>query len=333
MLSSKVACRLLTIALAAFIGCATSAFATQKTAQVNGLTLAYESFGRSDRQAVLLIAGSGAQLTSWPAELCEALVKRGYRVIVYDSRDIGLSSKLESAGPPDWPKIIQAMAAGTPVPLPYTVDDMAKDAIGLLHALGIEKAHIAGASGGAIVAQLVAAQYPQHVLSLTTMMATTGNPALPPMKPAVQKLILAAPLPSGGDISAIVDRQVRIFQAIGSPAYPTDEKLLRDRVLRATQRSYYPDGDARQAAAALAAGDRRAELRRIAVPTVVVHGADDSFVPVEAGRDVAAAIPGADLRVIDGMGHDIPAALIDTIADAIAAAAVRGRQRFAPDKR
>jgi pimeloyl-ACP methyl ester carboxylesterase len=134
-------------------------------------------------------------------------------------------------------------------------------------------------------------------------------------------------------VSAIVDRQVRIFQAIGSPAYPTDETVLRERVLRATERSYYPDGEARQGAAALAAGDRRAELRRIVVPTVVVHGADDPFVPVEAGRDVASTIPAADLRVIAGMGHDMPAGVIDTIADAIVAAAARGRQRLVPAKR
>lgn len=313
----------MTAMLSAFMLVSQVAFAQQGEVQVNGVTLAYESFGEEGREAILLVAGTGMQLTAWPPELCRALVDAGYRVIIYDNRDVGLSTKLDAAGPPDWVRIFEALSVGAPPPLAYTVDDMAKDAVDLLDALGISKAHIVGVSGGAIIAQIVAATYPEYTLSLTTIMATTGNPALPPMNQELQNLLMSLTPPPPSEKEAAIDRHVRIAQALGSPGYPVDEATLREVVRRDVERSYYPDGEARQAAAAFVAGDRREQLKTIMVPTVVVHGAEDPLVPVEAGRDVAANIPGAELRVIPGMGHDMPVELIDELTDAITTAARR----------
>jgi len=303
---------------------------TAKTVKANGITIAYESFGSKKKETVLLIMGTGEQLTAYPVELCEELVRRGYRVIRYDNRDVGLSTKFEAAGKPDYAAIDRALKAGQTPPLPYTVNDMAKDAVGLLDALGIKKAHIVGVSMGGAIAQLVAADYPEHTLSLTSIAASSGNPDLPKPKPEVFGALLA-PVPAAGDWEAIAAYRVKIGQAIGSPGYPTDEKTLREKALQAAKRSWYPEGAERQAAAAFVAdlgglNDRRAKLKTIKAPTVVVHGSDDPLVPVEAGRDVAANIPGSELRIIPGLGHDFPVALVGKFADAIAAAAARSRK-------
>jgi pimeloyl-ACP methyl ester carboxylesterase len=292
--------------------------------EANRITVAYKSFGPEGREAILLIMGSYNQLTQWPVELCEELVKRGYRVIVFDNRDVGLSTKFESAGSPDWKAITEALAAGKPAPLPYTIRDMARDAVGLLDALGIKKAHIVGVSMGGMIAQIVATDHPEHTRSLTSMGATSGEPGLPIIaKPDVAARI-PPPAPEG-DRKAYIEVRVKGAQLMGSPAYPTDEKHLRERFTADVERSYYPAGEARHAAVALVAAseDRREKLKTIQVPTVVVHGADDPLVPVDAGRDVAANIPGAELRIIPGMGHDLPIPLVTTIADAITAAASR----------
>lgn len=296
-------------------------------AKANGITIAYESFGSKKKETILLIMGTGEQLTSYPVELCEELVRRGYRVIRFDNRDVGLSTKFESSGKPDYAAIDRALKAGQIPPLPYTVDDMAKDAVGLLNALGIKKAHIVGASMGGAIAQLVAADYPEHTLSLTTIGSSSGNPELPKPKPEVFGALLAPP-PPAGDWEAIAAYRVKIAQTLGSPGYPTDEKTLRENALQAAKRSWYPAGAERQAAAAFVAdlggiNDRRSKLKTIKAPTVVVHGADDPLVPAEAGRDIAANIPGAELRIIPGLGHDLPIALTGKFADAITAAAAR----------
>jgi pimeloyl-ACP methyl ester carboxylesterase len=293
--------------------------------EANGITIAYESFGPTDREAVLLIHGLGAPLTAWPVELCEELVRRGYRVIIYDNRDIGLSTKFDAAGLPDLKAVMAARAAGKPVPLAYTLDDMANDAVGLLDALGIKKAHIVGVSMGGMIAQLVAADHPEHTLSLTSILSTSGKPGLP--LPARPKVMAEVPPPAPpGDTEATVAHTVKMLQVLAGPAYPPDEKRVREMVLRSLKRSNYPAGLARQnavAALGLADDHRRAKLRTIKVPTVVLHGAEDPLMPVEGARDTAATIPGADLRIIPGMGHDIPIALVKTVADAITAAASR----------
>lgn len=259
-----------------------SASAQVQKVEANGITIAYESLGNPENETILLIAGTGMQLTTWPSELCDKLVQAGYQVLCFDNRDVGLSTKMTDAPPLNWPAIIQALQNGEPAPIPYTVDDMAQDAVTLLDALSIPKAHIVGVSGGAIIAQIVAAKYPKHVWSLTSLMGTTGNPALPPIKPELQNFILSLSNPAPTDTAAIVDRKVKIFQALGSPAYPRDEGEIRGYVLRDVKRCYYQAGEDRQGSAALVAGDRRDDLKTIKVPVVVVHGKDDPIVPVEA---------------------------------------------------
>jgi pimeloyl-ACP methyl ester carboxylesterase len=292
--------------------------------KANGITIAYRSFGREERPAVLLIMGYANQLTQWPVELCEELVRRGYRVIAFDNRDVGLSTKFDAAGPPDWKAITEAMAAGRPAPLSYTIHDMAKDAVGLLDALGVKKAHLVGASMGGIIAQIVATDYLEHALSLTSLAAPSGRPGLP----IIARPDVAARIPPPAPVGyrkAYIEVRVKGSQFLGSPSYPTDEKRLRERFTADVERSYAPAGEARQAAVALVATveDRRERLKTVRVPTVVVHGTEDPLVPVDAGRDVAANIPGAELRLIPGMGHDLPIQLASTIADAITAAARR----------
>jgi pimeloyl-ACP methyl ester carboxylesterase len=293
--------------------------------QANGITIAYESFGPSDRETVLLIMGNGTQLTAWPIELCEELVKRGYRVVIYDNRDVGLSTKFTEAGTPDVNAVVEARIAGKPSPLPYTLDDMAKDAVGLLDALSIEKAHIVGVSMGGMIAQLVAADHPEHTLSLTSIMSTSGNPSIPfPAKPEA-----IAKMPHGAaedDREANIANAVKTIQILAGPVYPPDEKRIRDLVIRSMNRSADRAGMARHNALS-ALGlfeDRRAKLKTIKAPTVVVHGAEDPLISVEGGKDTARNIPSAELRILPGMGHDLPIPLIGVIADAISSAASRG---------
>ncbi len=299
---------------------------SQGLVKANGITIAYESYGPKDREAILLIMGYGAQLTSWPIELCDELVKRGYRVIIFDNRDIGLSTKLDGAGKPDIKALIQAKMAGKPVSLPYTLDDMAKDAVGLLDALDIKKAHVVGASMGGMIAQIVAVDHPEHTLSLTSIMSTSGNPEIPlPAKPEVFAN-MPPPLPEKADTETIVAHAIKLSQALGGPAYPTDEQRIRDIVIRTMKRGGNDrGGEARQNAAVVAGfyDDRRPKLKTLKIPAVIVHGAEDPLMSVEGGKDTAANIPGADLRIIPGMGHDLPIALVKTFADAITSAATR----------
>ena len=290
--------------------------------QANGIDIEYESFGPTDRETVLLIMGLGGQLTVWQEDLCHDLVERGYRVVRFDNRDVGLSTKFDEAGMPDMAAIFGALMTGAKPAAPYSLDDMAADAVGLLDALEIERAHIVGASMGGMIAQLVAANHPERALSLTSIMSTTGNPALPQAKPEAMEVLMAPAAPAD-DVEAMVARGMKAWTTIGSPGYRTEDETLRANVLRDVKRSYYPVGTARQMAAIVANGDRREKLKNIAVPTVVLHGADDPLVPVEGGKDTAASIPGAELRIVPGMGHDFPASLVQVFADAISAAASR----------
>jgi pimeloyl-ACP methyl ester carboxylesterase len=223
---------------------------------------------------------------------------------------------------PDMAAIFGALMTGAKPAAPYALDDMAADAVGLLDALGVARAHIAGASMGGMIAQLVAANHPERALSLTSIMSTTGNPALPQAKPEAMEVLMSPAAPAG-DWEAIAARGIKAWNTIGSPGYRTDEKTLREWVLRDAKRSFYPAGVARQMAAIVANGDRREKLKNIRIPAVVLHGADDPLVPVEGGKDTAASIPGAELRIVPGMGHDFPISLVGTFADAITAAASR----------
>ena len=289
------------------------------TARANGIRLEYESFGCEADPAILLIMGLGGHLTRWNRELCGWLVARGYRVIRFDNRDCGLSTHFDDAPVPD----LRALQSGQSVALPYTLDDMAADSIGLLDALKIQQAHIAGASMGGAIAQLVAARSPERVLSLTSIMSSSGNPALPAPTPAAA-IALFAPLPRQRDRESIVADSIARYETLESPRYPTDRSRLRQLFADEYERNFDPRGVARQLAALIANGDRRTLLQTIDTPTVVVHGSADQLIPAACGEDVAHNIPGAEMRLIDGMGHDFPIALSAVIGDAICAAAGAG---------
>jgi pimeloyl-ACP methyl ester carboxylesterase len=294
-------------------------------ASVNGLRLAYESHGPDSAELILLIGGTGMQLTDWPPELVSELTRRGYRVVTFDNRDVGLSTHLDSLGLPDWQALSSAGEPGEPLPLPYSVADMADDAVGLLGALGVEAAHVVGVSQGGIIAQLIAIRHPERVLSLTPIMSGSGNPAHPlPADP--KRLRDVSTPPASTETDSVVAFQIRVAHAFAGSGYPPDDSTLRARIERSTRRAYDPGGLQRQQAAALVATfqDRRQELTRVDVPTVVVQGQDDPLVPVESVREVARSIPNAELVLIPGMGHDLPVALTGRIADAITTAARRG---------
>ena len=287
----------------------------------NNLQIEYETFGVDSAPAILLIMGLGAQLGRWNLALCEALVTRGYRVIRFDNRDCGLSSKLDALGVPD---VAAALCSGMPLNAPYTLEDMAADSVGVLDALGIAKAHIVGASMGGAIAQIVAALYPQRTLSLTSIMSTSSHPDLPsPTREASQALL--APLPATRDKEALVEDAIRRQLAVASPDFPSCPQRLRSLFVEEHERGFHPRGVTRQLAAFLASGDRRALLATIKAPTLVLHGADDPLIPVACGRDVAAHIPGAAIKMIEGMAHDLPLALTEFFADAIAGVAQAGQ--------
>lgn len=284
----------------------------------NGISIEYETHGNPSDPPLLLVMGLGAQLTLWPIELVEALVGHGYYVIRHDNRDIGLSEKFGHAGIPNFRKVALLRMFGIRTKLPYRLSDMADDAAGLLDALGIDSAHVVGGSMGGMIAQLMAIEHAPRVRTLTSIFSTTGNPRLPRPRPeAMQALLDRAP--PGATLDDVIPIGIRVARAIGSPAYPTPEDRLRERIARDFHRSFYPEGPARQIAAIMDDGDRRKRLKKVTAPTLVIHGTDDPLVPVEGGRDTARAIPGAKLHEIPGMGHDLPLELVDEIAAAIAA--------------
>jgi pimeloyl-ACP methyl ester carboxylesterase len=284
----------------------------------NGIQIEYEAYGDKASPPLLLIMGLAAQLTLWPMELVEALVARGYYVIRYDNRDIGLSQKFGEHGIPNFRRVALKRMFGIRSKLPYRLSDMAKDAAGLLDALGIAKAHIVGASMGGMIAQLLAIEHPEKVLTMTSIMSTTGNRKLPAAKPEAMKALLNR-APENATLEQVMPIGFAVSRAIGSPGYPADETRLKERIERDFKRSFYPEGAARQISAIMDDGDRRKRLARVTTPTLVIHGVHDPLVPVEGGRDTAAAIKDAKLLEIEGMGHDLPLPLVEQIADAIAA--------------
>lgn len=296
--------------------------------EANGIALEYEEFGDTSAPPLLLVMGLGAQLTLWPIELVEALVARGFRVIRYDNRDIGLSHKMEGAKAPGMVRHILMKRVGLKPRVPYTLADMAADGVGLLDALGIDKAHVVGASMGGMIAQHIAFSHPERVLSLTSIMSTTGNPKLPPAQKEALSVLTRRPRSMAE--SVLVEHGVKIGRTIGSPGYPADEERLRANATRDIRRSLYPAGMPRQLAAIIADGCRRERLKGVKAPTLVIHGECDPLVPPACGQDTAAHIPGAKLKTIPGMGHDLPLALADEIADAIAEHARAASRAAAP---
>ncbi len=286
----------------------------------NGIQIEYDTFGDSSTPALLLVAGNGAQMIFWEVEFCELFAKNGYFVIRFDNRDAGLSTKFEEAGIPDFPAAIKALMEGKPVESAYSLDDMADDAVGLLNALGIEKAHICGASMGGMIAQVISYRHPKHVLSLTSIMSTTGNPDLPQGEPETIATVIA---PAPEEREAYIEHNMNIWRRLWSPGFPFEEKRARTFIEKSYDRSYYPQGMARQNIAILVNGDRRPSLSTIKVPTLVIHGADDPLIPVEGGKNTARVIPGARLFIINGMGHDMPKGVWAEIVDAISQHAVK----------
>ncbi|MEI8162548.1 MAG: alpha/beta hydrolase [Betaproteobacteria bacterium] len=277
----------------------------------------YESLGDPAHPAIVLIMGLGMQLTGWPDSFCHGLVARGYRVVRFDNRDCGLSGRMPGKKRANLLLAMAAAALGLPVRTPYTLQDMAGDAIGLMDRLGIARAHIVGASMGGMIAQVLAAKFPQRVLSLTSIMSTSGNRRVSkPAKPA-RKVLMSRPA-DPKNVESVIDYMVEMFSVIGSPGYPTSKEEMRERIGRSVRRAYEPAGTARQLLAVIASGDRRKLLRSITAPTLVIHGAADPLAPPAAGRDTAQNIAGAGLLVIDGMGHDFPEALMLRLATAIA---------------
>jgi proline iminopeptidase len=280
------------------------------------LHIEYESLGDPSHPAIVLIMGLGMQLMAWPDAFCQELVARGYRVIRFDNRDCGLSGRAPGKKRANLLLAMAASALGLPVRTPYTLEDMAGDAVGLMDKLGIERAHIVGASMGGMIAQVLAAKFPQRVLSLTSIMSSSGyRKASKPSKPA-RKVLLSRPA-DPKDPESVIEYMVHMFGVIGSPGYPSTREELRSRIGHSVRRAYEPAGTARQLLAIIASGDRRKLLRTISAPTLVIHGAADPLVPLAAGRDTAQQIPGASLLVIDGMGHDLPDPLLPRLVDAI----------------
>jgi len=287
-------------------------------ARANAIDLFYDEIGDAKAPALLLIMGLGTQMIGWPEAFCGRLADRGFRVIRFDNRDIGLSTKIENAPKTDLFAAFANAAAGRPVEAPYRLDDMAKDVVGLMDALSLDRAHVVGASMGGMIAQLIAARHGERVRSLTSMMSSSGDPRLERPAPSAGALLTAA-RPSRDEREASIQFGMNVYKVIGSPGYPSPEPELRAKVERAFDRSHYLAGYARQLAAVLATGSRVELLKTIRVPTLVLHGADDPLIPVAAGRDTARHIPGAALKIIPGWGHDIPTALIPTLVEAITA--------------
>ncbi len=267
------------------------------------------------RPAVLLIMGLGMQLLAWPPQLVDELVDAGFRVIRMDNRDIGLSQHLDALGTPNLLVAGIKYKLGLPVHPPYTLEDMAKDALGVLDALGVASAHIVGVSMGGMIAQRVAIAAPQRTLSLTSIMSSSGAKGLKQAHRDVTRVLLSRPASS--DLDAVVDHYVRLYKTIGSPDFPTPEPEMRERIARAVQRSFHPAGTLRQMVAIVSDTTRAAQLSRISSPTLVVHGKADPLVPFAHGEDTAHRISGARLVGIEGMGHDLPPGPVSQILDAL----------------
>jgi len=285
----------------------------EERCRVGDVELCFEQFGREEDPALLLVMGLGTQMIAWREEFCEALVARGLRVIRFDNRDNGRSTILRHLPPPTTRELVTRRVRPG-----YLLEDMAADAVGLLDHLGIRKAHVAGASMGGMIAQTVAIAHPERVASLTSIMSSTGGRDVG--QPALRlypSLLRRAPR----DRAAYAEFVVRMSREIGSPGFRADEAEVRAMAVRAHERGIHPSGTGRQLAAIMAAPDRTADLRRLELPALVIHGLSDRLVRPTGGRATAAAIPGARLEEIRGMGHDLPRPLWPRLADAIAGVA------------
>jgi pimeloyl-ACP methyl ester carboxylesterase len=294
-------------------------FGDERVAPANGIELAYQELGDPDGEPLLLVMGLAMQMIAWDESFCAMLAERGFRVVRFDNRDIGRSTKIESAGVPSRFDLFSGRRSSAA----YLLRDMAADTIGLMDHLGIESAHVVGASMGGMIAQTMAIEHPQRLRSLVSMLSTTGSrwTGLPTWK--AMGVLLGRP-PRGRE--AAIERAVKTFGVIGSPGYPFDEERVRDVAGRSYDRGHSAAGTARQLNAVTASGDRTQALRGVRVPTVVIHGSRDPLVRPAGGRATARAVPGARLKMIDGMGHDFPRELWPLFVEEIAANAARATE-------
>ncbi|HWC48545.1 MAG TPA: alpha/beta hydrolase [Solirubrobacterales bacterium] len=294
------------------------AFSEERMAPVNGIELCYQEMGDPDGEPLLLIMGLATQMIAWDEEFCGMLAERGYRVVRFDNRDIGRSTKIRSAGVPNVLDLL--VGRGEPE---YRLRDMAVDTVGLMDHLGIESAHVVGASMGGMIAQCAAIGHRERVRSLCSIMSTTGSRRVGHPSYKTFGLLLGKP---PREREAAIERVVKTFKTIGSPGYPFDEQRIRELAGRSFDRGHSQAGIARQLHAITASGDRTHQLRKLNLPTVVIHGKSDVLVHPSGGRATARAIPNARLKMVEGMGHDMPRALWPTFVEEIACNAARAAE-------
>jgi pimeloyl-ACP methyl ester carboxylesterase len=287
----------------------------------NGLEIEVDVQGPPNGEPLVLIMGLGMQLVGWPDELVQALVQRGFCVLRLDNRDAGLSSGFDHLGVPNLPWAAMKHWLHLPLKAPYAIADMAADTLGVLDAMGWQQAHVCGASMGGMIAQHLAARHPDRLRSLTLLMTTSGARHLPQAGARVQRALLSRP--DGRSTDAVVTHLLNLVRLIGSPGYPSEPERTQARLRASVERAWRPAGTARQLVAVAADGDRSPMLGGITAPTRVIHGQADPLVPVAAAHDLAAKIRGAELDLIDGMGHDLPLALLPRLAEGIAVNAGR----------
>lgn len=279
----------------------------------NGIRLEYDEFGSAQDPVILLVMGLATQMVAWPVPFCEQLAGQGFRVIRFDNRDVGLSTKFHGASAPGPVKARLHYLLGRGFEVPYTLADMASDAVSLLDALEIDSAHVAGVSMGGMIGQRMAIDHPQRLRSLISIMSSSGHRSLPgPRASVIRQMVFSRP--KRPDRDALMDYMLRLMDQIGSPGYPVAEEDRRRQIALSLDRSINPPAFKRHMAAVLHDGDRSEELRGVQAPTLVVHGLDDPLVPVECGQHVAECIPDARLEMIPGMGHDLPPGLLPELA-------------------
>ena len=295
----------------------TVAASREQFAQVGEIEIAYETIGDPGDPPVLMIMGLGSQLVHWPDGFCELLAGRGYWLIRFDNRDAGHSTRLagKASG-------LGALMRGEQAETPYLLADMAADSVGLLDVLEVERAHVVGVSLGGMIAQQVAIDFRERVISLASIMSTTGDRAVGEATEAATELLLSRP---ATDRQAYLDGVVAGRRVLGSVDELRDDDLVREIAARAFDRGIYPEGTGRQLAAIIASGDRTPRLRELDLPTVVIHGEIDPLIGVSGGKATAAAIPGSELVLIEGMGHDLPPPAWERITDALVANFERAR--------
>ncbi|HSN84911.1 MAG TPA: alpha/beta hydrolase [Polyangiales bacterium] len=279
----------------------------------NGLDIEYDTFGDPKADPMLLIMGLGTQMIAWPPAFCHALAEAGHFVVRFDNRDVGLSTKLDGVRAPGTVRFLLHRIFGLSLRAPYTLEDMAADAVGVLDALGIAAAHVVGASMGGMVAQLVAASHPVRVKTLTSIMSSSGDPDLPGPRPEIRKHLFSG-RPKSSSMEDLIAYVLESFRLLMSPEYPRTDEELRPLIAESLARSHYPEGFKRQVAAIVADGSRAERLSSVRAPTLVIHGKEDPLIPVDAGFRTALHVRGAKLELIDGMGHDLPPRLLAPIA-------------------